>query len=333
MKHTIIIAEAGVNHNGSYDRAVDMIHAAARAGVDYVKFQTFKSEKLVSASAPRAEYQKRNCGGDDSQLAMLRALELSYADFARLADECRRTGIGFMSTPFDLDSIDFLATLGMDYWKIPSGEITNLPYLRKIAMQHGRVILSTGMSTIDEVEAAVAVLEGGGTPRSDVWLLHCTTQYPTPYNDVNLRAMDALLACRCRGVGYSDHTQGIAVPVAAVALGAEIIEKHFTLDKTLPGPDHKASLDVAELTGMVRSVRAVEQALGDGVKRVTDSERPNIAVARKSIVAACDIAPGEIFTERNLTVKRPGTGLSPMLWDTLIGTHSTRAYHPDDQIQ
>ena len=180
MKHTIIIAEAGVNHNGSYDRAVDMIHAAARAGVDYVKFQTFKSEKLVSASAPRAEYQKRNCGGDDSQLAMLRALELSYADFARLADECRRTGIGFMSTPFDLDSIDFLATLGMDYWKIPSGEITNLPYLRKIAMQHGRVILSTGMSTIDEVEAAVAVLEGGGTPRSAVWLRHCTTQYPTP---------------------------------------------------------------------------------------------------------------------------------------------------------
>lgn len=333
MKHTIIIAEAGVNHNGSYDRAVDMIHAAARAGVDYVKFQTFKSEKLVSASAPRAEYQKRNCGGDDSQLAMLRALELSYADFARLADECRRTGIGFMSTPFDLDSIDFLATLGMDYWKIPSGEITNLPYLRKIALQHGRVILSTGMSTIDEVEAAVSVLEGGGTPRSDVWLLHCTTQYPTPYTDVNLRAMDALLACRCRGVGYSDHTQGIAVPVAAVALGAEIIEKHFTLDKTLPGPDHKASLDVAELTGMVRSVRAVEQALGDGVKRVTDSERPNIAVARKSIVAACDIAAGEIFTERNLTVKRPGTGLSPMLWDTLIGTPSTRAYHPDDQIQ
>lgn len=332
MKHTIIIAEAGVNHNGSYDRAVDMIHAAARAGVDYVKFQTFKSEKLVSASAPRAEYQKRNCGGD-SQLAMLRALELSYADFARLADECRRTGIGFMSTPFDLDSIDFLATLGMDYWKIPSGEITNLPYLRKIALQHGRVILSTGMSTIDEVEAAVSVLEGGGTPRSDVWLLHCTTQYPTPYTDVNLRAMDALLACRCRGVGYSDHTQGIAVPVAAVALGAEIIEKHFTLDKNLPGPDHKASLDVAELTGMVRSVRAVEQALGDGVKRVTDSERPNIAVARKSIVAACDIAAGEIFTERNLTVKRPGTGLSPMLWDTLIGTPSTRAYHPDDQIQ
>ncbi|MBO5268500.1 MAG: N-acetylneuraminate synthase [Muribaculaceae bacterium] len=333
MKHTIIIAEAGVNHNGSYDRAVDMIHAAARAGVDYVKFQTFKSEKLVSASAPRAEYQKRNCGGDDSQLAMLRALELSYADFARLADECRRTGIGFMSTPFDLDSIDFLATLGMDYWKIPSGEITNLPYLRKIALQHGRVILSTGMSTIDEVEAAVSVLEGGGTPRSDVWLLHCTTQYPTPYTDVNLRAMDALLACRCRGVGYSDHTQGIAVPVAAVALGAKIIEKHFTLDKTLPGPDHKASLDVAELTGMVRSVRAVEQALGDGAKRVTDSERPNIAVARKSIVAACDIAAGEIFTERNLTVKRPGTGLSPMLWDTLIGTPSTRAYHPDDQIQ
>ena len=333
MKHTIIIAEAGVNHNGSYDRAVDMIHVAARAGVDYVKFQTFKSEKLVSASAPRAEYQKRNCGGDDSQLAMLRALELSYADFTRLADECRRTGIGFMSTPFDLDSIDFLATLGMDYWKIPSGEITNLPYLRKIALQHGRVILSTGMSTIDEVEAAVSVLEGGGTPRSDVWLLHCTTQYPTPYTDVNLRAMDALLACRCRGVGYSDHTQGIAVPVAAVALGAEIIEKHFTLDKTLPGPDHKASLDVAELTGMVRSVRAVEQALGDGVKRVTDSERPNIAVARKSIVAACDIAAGEIFTERNLTVKRPGTGLSPILWDTLIGTPSTRAYHPDDQIQ
>lgn len=334
MKHTIIIAEAGVNHNGSYDRAVAMIHAAARAGVDYVKFQTFKSENLVSASAPKAEYQKRNCGGgDDSQLSMLRALELSYDDFVRLADECRLAGIGFMSTPFDLDSIDFLASLGMDYWKIPSGEITNLPYLRKIASKGGRVILSTGMSTINEVEAAVAILVEQGISRREIYLLHCTTQYPTPYADVNLRAMNALRELGCQGVGYSDHTQGIAVPVAAVALGAEIIEKHFTLDKSLPGPDHKASLDVAELTAMVQAVRATEQALGDGVKRVAEAEKANISVARKSIVAARDIAAGELFTDENLTTKRPGTGLSPMLWDTVINTPSPKDYKKDEAIQ
>ena len=332
MRHTIIIAEAGVNHNGSYGRAVEMIHAAARAGVDYVKFQTFKADSLVSASAPRAEYQKRNCGGNDSQLSMLRSLELSYADFYRLAEECRNAGVGFMSTPFDLESVDFLAGLGMDYWKIPSGEITNLPYLRKIASKGGRVILSTGMSTMEEVCAAVDALEAGGTGRGDIYLLHCTTQYPTPYGDVNLRAMDALRGLGCRGVGYSDHTEGIAVPVAAVALGAGIIEKHFTLDRNLPGPDHKASLDVAGLCDMVRAVRAVDQAVGDGVQRVTESERPNLAVARKSIVAACDITAGEVLTESNLTAKRPGTGMSPMLWDSVVGTRATRDYRKDEII-
>jgi len=333
MKHTIIIAEAGVNHNGSYDRAVEMVHAAACAGVDYVKFQTFKAESLVSASAPQAEYQKRNCGGSDvSQLSMLRGLELSYADFVRLADECRDAGVGFMSTPFDLGSVDFLATLGMDYWKIPSGEITNLPYLRKVASKGGQVILSTGMSTIGEVVAAVAALEAGGIGRDNIYLLHCTTQYPAPYGEVNLRAMDALRALGCRGVGYSDHTEGIAVPVAAVALGAEIVEKHFTLDKNLPGPDHKASLDIAELTAMVRSVRAIEQAIGDGEKCVAESEKANIPVARKSIVAARDISVGELFTEENLTAKRPGTGLSPMLWDSIVGTRAKRDYRKDEAI-
>lgn len=333
MKHTIIIAEAGVNHNGSYERAVDMIHAAAGAGVDYVKFQTFKAANLVSAYARRAEYQSRNCGGDDdSQLSMLSSLELSYTDFVKLAHECGKAGVGFMSTPFDIESVDFLSTLGMDYWKIPSGEITNLPYLRKIASKGGRVILSTGMSTMDEVDAAVCALESGGISRRDIYLLHCTTQYPTPYADVNLRAMEALRGVGCRGVGYSDHTAGITVPVAAVALGAEIIEKHFTLDRNLPGPDHKASLDVAELCEMVEAVRAVELAMGDGVKRVAEAEKANISVARKSIVAACDIAAGELLTEQNLVAKRPGTGISPMLWDKVIGARAARAYRKDEII-
>lgn len=333
MKHTIIIAEAGVNHNGSYQRAVEMIHAAAAAGVDYVKFQTFKAENLVSASARLAEYQKLNCGGEDeSQLSMLRSLELTYADFESLAYECRNAGVGFMSTPFDTESIDFLSTLGMDYWKIPSGEITNLPYLRKIASKGGRSILSTGMSTIDEVVAAVDVLESGGLPRCGIYLLHCTTQYPTPYADVNLRAMEALRGVGCRGVGYSDHTAGISVPVAAVALGAEIIEKHFTLDRNLPGPDHKASLDIEGLCDMVRSIRDVELAMGDGIKSVAEAEKANISVARKSIVAACGIAAGELFTDQNLVAKRPGTGISPMLWDKVIGTRATRCYSKDELI-
>lgn len=332
-QHTIIIAEAGVNHNGSVGTAVEMIHRAAEAGVDYVKFQTFRAESLVSASAPQAKYQKENCGGDGTQLTMLRQLELSDTDFMHLAGECRRCGVGFMSTPFDRESIDFLATLGMDYWKIPSGEITNLPYLRHIASKGGRVILSTGMSTLDEVEAAVHVLTDGGIEKSDIYLLHCTTQYPTPFDSVNLRAMDSLKFLHCAGVGYSDHTQGIIVPIAAVARGAGIIEKHFTLDRNMEGPDHKASLEPDELAAMVTAIRDTERALGQCEKTVTDIERPNIVVARKSIVASRPIRKGEILTEDNLTTKRPGTGLSPMQWDSVIGTTAVRDFGPDEQIE
>ncbi len=329
----IVIAEGGVNHNGSVETAINMVHEAAKAGADYIKFQTFKAEKLVAPSAKKAEYQKNNCGnGDYSQLAMLKALELSDADFRRIAAECSKLGIGFMSTPFDLDSIDTLADFDMDYWKIPSGEITNLPYLRKIAAKGGKVILSTGMSTIDEVEAAVQVLEAGGIGRENIDLLHCTTQYPTPYNAVNLRAMDELRKLGCHSVGYSDHTLGIAVPVAATALGARIIEKHFTLDKTMPGPDHKASLSPDELKAMVEAIRITEISLGSGEKFVTEVEKPNIAVARKSIVAARFIKKGEIITEDSITTKRPATGLSPMLWDAVVGTVAKRDFNPDECI-
>lgn len=333
MKHTIIIAEAGVNHNGSLEMAKRMVREAAAAGADYVKFQTFRADSLVAASARKADYQRRNCGdGDDSQLGMLRALELSPDAFVELAEECRRVGIGFMSTPFDLQSIDDLAPLGMDYWKIPSGEITNLPYLRKIASKGGKAIISTGMATLAEAEAAVSALEAAGMPRRSVIVLHCTTQYPAPPDSVNLRAMDALAALGCAGVGYSDHTEGITVPIAAAARGAVVLEKHFTLDRNLPGPDHKASLEPAALKAMVTAVRLVDRALGDGVKVVTDAERPNIAVARKSIVAATHIACGELLTEENLTCKRPGTGLSPMEWDSVVGTRATRDYLPDEPI-
>ncbi len=334
MRHTIIIAEAGVNHNGSLEMAKRMVHEAAASGVDYVKFQTFKAEKLVSASAKKAEYQLRNCGGeDDTQLAMLRALELSAADFAMLSDECRKAGIGFMSTPFDLESVDVLAALGMDYWKIPSGEITNLPLLRKIASKGGKAILSTGMSTLEEVKDAVDALEAAGMRKADITLLHCTTQYPAPAESVNLLAMDDLRSLGCAGVGYSDHTRGITVPIAAAALGAAVIEKHFTLDRSLPGPDHKASLVPSELKEMTDAVRLVELALGSGRKSVTDAERPNLAVARKSIVAARRIAAGEILSERNMTCKRPGTGLSPMMWDAVVCRPASRDYLPDEQIE
>ena len=301
----IVIAEGGVNHNGSVETAINMVHEAAKAGADYIKFQTFKAEKLVAPSAKKAEYQKNNCvNADDSQFAMLKALELSDADFRRIADECKKLGIGFMSTP----------------------------YLRKIASKGGKVILSTGMSTIDEVEAAVQVLEAGGIGRENIDLLHCTTQYPTPYNAVNLRAMDELRKLGCHSVGYSDHTLGIVVPVAATALGARIIEKHFTLDKTMPGPDHKASLSPDELKAMVEAIRTAEMSLGSGEKVVTDVERPNIAVARKSIVAARFIKEGEIITEDSITTKRPATGLSPMLWDAVVGTVAKRDFNPDECI-
>ena len=309
-----------------------MVAEARKAGADYVKFQTAVPELVISSIAPKAEYQKEATGTQQSQLEMCRAIHLPLADYEGLAELCRQEGIGFMSTPFDLVSIDTLASLGMDYWKIPSGEITNLPYLRKIGRRGERVIMSTGMATLPEVEAAVEVLEQAGTPRSSVWLLHCTTQYPTPYPSVNLRAMNALAALDCASVGYSDHTRGIEVSVAAAALGASVIEKHFTLDRNLPGPDHKASLTPAELTLLCSSVRHVTEALGNGAKEVSETERPNIAIARKSIVAARHIAKGETFTEENLTVKRPATGLSPMLWDSVIGRQAKHDFMPDDPI-
>lgn len=331
MSHTIIIAEAGVNHNGNIDLALRMIDAAANAGADYVKFQTFNPAKLVTATAPTAEYQKANAA-ETNQLAMLSKLRLREADYPRLIERCRLKGIGFLSTPFDLESIDFLSTLNMDYWKIPSGEITNLPYLRHIAKRGGRVIMSTGMSTLSEVKNAMDVLSRYGIDSTAITLLHCTTQYPTPYQAVNLKAMLTLGQLNPAAIGYSDHTQGITVPITAVALGATVIEKHFTLDRSLPGPDHKASLTPDELADMVRQIHIVEQSLGSPVKEVTEVETPNRVIARKSIVAARHIKRGEIFTETNITVKRPGSGLSPMLWDTVIGTTATCDYQPDQPI-
>lgn len=329
----IIIAEAGVNHNASMEMARRMVVEAAKAGADYVKFQTAVPELVISSIAPKAEYQKETTGAGESQLEMCKAIHLPLSAYPELAGLCRQEGIGFMSTPFDLVSIDSLAGLDMDFWKIPSGEITNLPYLRKIASKGGRVILSTGMSTLDEVSAAVGVLVSGGIDRKDIYLLHCTTQYPTPYSDVNLRAMDALRSLDVGGVGYSDHTLGIEVPVAAAALGAQVIEKHFTLDKSLPGPDHRASLDPTELAAMVKAVRHIEEALGSGDKTVAESERPNIEVARKSIVAARDISAGETFTEDNITVKRPGNGISPMEWDNVIGRVAKQDFPYDTLIE
>lgn len=333
--HTTIIAEAGVNHNGSLERALALVDAAALAGADYVKFQTFRADKLVTGSARRADYQRANMGGgnDDSQLAMLRGLQLEADDFAALAARCAEQGIGFMSTPFDFDSIVVLSAIGQDYWKIPSGEITNTPYLEAIASLHRPVIMSTGMSTLDEVRRAVDTLTASGLTRDMITLLHCTTMYPTPFADVNLRAMEALRSLGCAAVGYSDHTPGTAIAVAAVALGASVIEKHFTLDRNLPGPDHKASLEPDELARMVSDIRATEVALGTPVKRPTQAEIPNIAVARKSIVASQPIAAGTLFTAGNLTTKRPGTGLSPVHWHELVGhLKATRDYLPDEPI-
>ena len=332
-KKVIIIAEAGVNHNGSYELAIKMVDEAKRAGADYVKFQTAKPELVISTFAPKAEYQKETTGAAESQLEMCKAIHLPLTDYRPLKEYCDKVGIGFMSTPFDLVSIDVLEPLDMDYYKIPSGEITNLPYLRKIASKHRPVILSTGMCEIEEVEAALQVLEQGGVKRSDVIVLHCNTEYPTPMCDVNLRAMDDLRRSLGVEVGYSDHTKGIEVPIAAVALGATVIEKHFTLDKAMEGPDHKASLEPDELKAMVDAIRNIEQALGDGHKHVSPSERKNMDIARKSIVAARDIRKGEVLTEENITTKRPGNGISPMRWDSVIGTTAIRDFGYDELIE
>lgn len=333
MTRTLIIAEAGVNHDGNLDKACALVSVAAAAGADMVKFQSFVADRCISRVAPRAEYQIINTGEDAGQLEMVRKLELSRADHEKLIEECRRHGIAFFSTGFDAESIDMLVELGLDRLKIPSGEITNLPLLRHYASKRLPIILSTGMASIGEVEAAVEVLVTGGASRGDITVLHCNTEYPTPMEDVNLRAMPTLGAALGLPFGYSDHTPGIEVAIAAVALGARVVEKHFTLDRTMPGPDHRASLEPDELQRMIAAIRNVEQALaGDGVKRPSVSEFKNRAVARRSLVAARPIYAGERFTADNLTSKRPGTGISPMRWDEIIGQFASRDFAADEVI-
>lgn len=332
-KHVLVIAEAGVNHNGSLILAKQLVDKAVEAGVDIVKFQTFKSELLVSKVAKQAEYQQRNIGKkDEGQLAMLKRLELSQQDHEELIAYCEEKGIRFFSTAFDMDSIDYLHSLNMGLWKIPSGEVTNYPYLRKIAQYREPVILSTGMCELSDIEAAVKVLLSFGVKREDITILHCNTEYPTPFQDVNLRAMFEIGERFGVQVGYSDHTKGIEVPIAAVALGATVIEKHFTLDKNMEGPDHKASLEPGELKAMVEAIRNIEQALGTGHKTVSASERKNIEIARKSIVAARPIKMGEVLTEENITVKRPGTGISPMRWNEVIGSCAIKDFEEEEVI-
>lgn len=326
----LIIAEAGVNHNGSIELAKKMVLEAKTAGADYVKFQTFIPENLVSKNAKKAEYQKETTGAEETQLQMLRNLALTELDFIELKAYCKEVGVGFLSTPFDLESLDFLESLDMDFWKVPSGEVTNLPYLERIAQTGRKVVMSTGMCEVEEIEQAIKILEQNGT--KEIVLLHCNTQYPTPFEDVNLTAMKHIEKETRKQVGYSDHTVGIEVPIAAVALGAVVIEKHFTLDKNMEGPDHRASLEPEELAAMVKAIRNIEKSLGDGYKKCTISEKKNCEVARKSIVAKTDIFVGEIFTEENITVKRPGTGISPMKWYEVIGTKAQRNYLADEVI-
>lgn len=332
MGKTIIIAEAGVNHNGDMAIAKGLIDVASSAGVDYVKFQTFKTENLVSCDATTAEYQQ-NATGETSQFAMLKRLELNREQHRELMDYCREKGVKFLSTAFDLDSIDFLNTLNLDFWKVPSGEITNYPYLAKIARTKKPIVMSTGMCDVQDIENALNTLYENGAKKEDITLLHCNTQYPTPMCDVNLKAMMMLADTFGVSVGYSDHTQGIEIPIAAVALGATVVEKHFTLDSNMEGPDHKASLEPDELKAMVTAIRNVEQALGTGNKIPSMSEMPNKNVARKSIVAKRYIKQGEPFTEENITVKRPGNGISPMRWNDVLGSVSTRNYSPDELIE
>lgn len=329
----LIIAEAGVNHNGDLDTARRLIDVAAAADADLVKFQTFKADRLVSATAPKAEYQTRTTDAGESQHAMIRRFELDRGMHEALISHCKTRGIGFFSTGFDLESVDMLAALGLDRFKIPSGELTNLPYLRHVGAYGKDLILSTGMATLDEIGEAVRVLEQAGTPRERMTVLHCSTEYPTPMADVNLRAMLTIGDTFGVAIGYSDHTEGIEVAIAAVALGATVIEKHFTLDRNLPGPDHKASLEPDELEAMVKAIRNIEQAMGDGIKRPNPSEAKNIPIARKSIVAGRPIKAGETFDEHNLAVKRPGTGISPMRWDEILGRKAARDFAADELIE
>jgi len=331
----LIIAEAGVNHNGSYENAKKLILAGAEAGVDYVKFQTFKASKLVTKDAEKADYQKRNTNDESiSQFEMLKKLEMPEKWYYDLIKYAELLNVKFLSTGFDEESIDFLESINIDLFKIPSGEITNKPFLEHISKKKKPIIISTGMANLEEVRAAIEVLQNNGIQKTLITILHCNTEYPTPMLDVNLKAMLTLKEEFEVNIGYSDHTIGIEVPIAAVALGAKVIEKHFTLDKNMEGPDHKTSLDPLELKQMVKSIRNIERALsGSGIKEPTLSEKKNIILARKSIVASKVIYIGDRFSDENLTVKRPGDGISPMLWNTIIGKHSNRIYQPDDKIE
>lgn len=327
-----IIAEVGVNHNGSLGLAKQLIDVAAEYGADAVKFQTFKAATLVTKSAKQAEYQISNTGKQESQFDMLKRLELSEVDHQELVNYCQQKQIEFMSTPFDTQSIQFLNSLGVNRFKIPSGEITNLPYLKMVGSINKEIVLSTGMATLADIEAALNLLIDSGTDKDKITILHATTDYPTQMQDVNLTAMQTIAHAFKIKVGYSDHTPGIEVPTAAVALGASIIEKHFTLDKNLSGPDHKASLEPQELKAMITGIRNIERALGDGIKRPSVSEQANMLVARKSIVALTGIKKGETLNERNLTVKRPGLGISPMHWNEIIGQVAQKDYQADELI-
>ena len=329
---TLIIAEAGVNHNGDLELAKQLIDAAADADADVVKFQTFQANQLVTNQAEQAFYQQKAIGKKQSQLSMLQQLELKPDQHENLINYCKHRNIEFLSSAFDLDSIELLSSLQIKRWKIPSGEITNLPYLRQIGSQRKPIILSTGMANLGEIEAAIKVLEKAGSPRNQITVLHCTTEYPAPFEEVNLRAMRSIAEAFGVDVGYSDHTKGIAIPIAAVGMGATIIEKHLTLDRNLPGPDHKASLEPTDFAAMVCGIRSVEKALGDGIKRPTVSEEANLKVVRKSLVAARPIRSGEILSSKNITAKRPGSGISPMHWDDWIGRQASRDFSTDELI-
>lgn len=328
----MIIAEAGVNHNGDILLAKKMIEAAKEAGADYIKFQTFIPQDMVASNAQKADYQKESTAAEESQQDMLKKLALTFDEFKELKEYCEDTGIGFLSTPFDFKSIEFLQGLDLDFWKVPSGEITNLPYLKKLAKTGKPMVLSTGMCTLQEVSDALKILYEEGISKENITLLQCNTEYPTPYKDVNLKAMKKMSEAFEVKTGYSDHTKGIEIPLAAVAMGAVVIEKHFTLDRRMEGPDHKASLEPQELKDMITGIRHIEEAMGNGEKKPTESEKKNIAVARKSIVADEIIQKGELFTEGNLTVKRPGDGISPMKWYDVIGKTADRNYEKDEKI-
>jgi N,N'-diacetyllegionaminate synthase len=333
MDKTLIIAEAGVNHNGDIKLVKELIDIASSAGADYVKFQAFKAENIVSKDTKKAEYQKKNINdGDDNQFNMLKKLEFKLDWYDEIIDYCKEKNIKFLTTPFDFESIEVVDKY-IDLYKIPSGEITNLPYIEKIASKGKRIILSTGMCYLSEIEATINVLIKNGVERKNITVLHCNTEYPTPINDTNLSAMLTIKDALKVNIGYSDHTEGIEVPIAAVAMGAKVIEKHFTIDKTLPGPDHKASLDKKELTQMVKGIRKIEKALGNGIKQPSESEKRNISVMRKSIIAKNNINKGDRFTIDNICIKRPGTGISPMKWNDVIDTKSNYDFVIDDIIK